>query len=392
MSNQLQQLFIPDRIKVGFQERGDTYTKKLAYVIYFDKQGKLRKEKSWEGWRSKKIDPLEFENVPTEGFVLNKGVGGQRYSYGWNARNEYIRVYDPRDFEFEISVANLLFILRECDCSRGKGLEGKFVYGWDGTELVLLPEKSADYQNSKAYTELKSSQVKAKDLIPGATYTTQGQETLIYLGRFEYYTPIITRHPTYSWRDKKSDQRGMTKKHVFWTGRAFDCRDNVKGVATLKSADMTPDYANLVDKYNKSHVGSRVKRLFLKEKDNQAPDEYGHYYSYRDPWAVEEKPGVFVQFNTDRRYYNSNSSNDSIVSTYRCEVKDGFLVCEQYSSRRYRSVQEAEADYRYFGNTIRYEPWVEPNKQRLFAELESGSVFRVVDEELTNQTLEINED
>src|SRR5271170_5491801 len=109
MNNEVKQLFIPDKIKIGFQEREGTYTKKLAYVIYFDQKGVLRKEKSWESWRDKKIPALEFSNESTAGFVLNKGVGGQRCSYGWNARNEYIRVYDPRDFEFEISVANLLF-------------------------------------------------------------------------------------------------------------------------------------------------------------------------------------------------------------------------------------------------------------------------------------------
>ena len=30
------QLFIPDKIKVGFQKRDGTYTGKLAYVIYYD--------------------------------------------------------------------------------------------------------------------------------------------------------------------------------------------------------------------------------------------------------------------------------------------------------------------------------------------------------------------
>ena len=41
-----QQLMIPDRIKVGYQKRDDTYTKRLAYVIYYDHKGVLRKEKS----------------------------------------------------------------------------------------------------------------------------------------------------------------------------------------------------------------------------------------------------------------------------------------------------------------------------------------------------------
>jgi uncharacterized protein (DUF2132 family) len=145
-------LFIPSKMKVGFQARKDTYTGQLAYVVYYDSKGVLRKEKSWEQWRDKKIDPVEFENTPMEGFVLNKGVGGARQSYGWNARNEYIRVYDPRNFEFEISVENLLFILRECDCSRGKGLEGKFVYAFDRADLILLPVSSVDFQESQKFT------------------------------------------------------------------------------------------------------------------------------------------------------------------------------------------------------------------------------------------------
>lgn len=145
-----QQLFIPQKIKVGFQNRSDTYTGKLAYVIYYDQKGVLRKKTSWESWRDEQIEPIEFDNVPTSGFVLNKSVGGARASYDWNVRNEYIRVYDPRDFEYEISVPNLLYILRECNCYKGKGLEGNFVYAWWGTELVLLPEDSEDYKSSKS--------------------------------------------------------------------------------------------------------------------------------------------------------------------------------------------------------------------------------------------------
>ena len=89
------QLFIPSKIKVGFQNRRDTYTQRLAYIIYYDHANILRKEKSWQSWRDSKIEPLDFTNEPTEGFVLNKGVGGVRQSYGWNARKkEYTPFYD----------------------------------------------------------------------------------------------------------------------------------------------------------------------------------------------------------------------------------------------------------------------------------------------------------
>ena len=35
------QLFIPDKLSVGFQNRSDTYTGKLAYVIHYDQKGIL---------------------------------------------------------------------------------------------------------------------------------------------------------------------------------------------------------------------------------------------------------------------------------------------------------------------------------------------------------------
>lgn len=65
-------IFLPDKINVGFQNRADTYTGKLAYVIYYDSKGVLRKQASWNSWRDSKIPNEEFKNSPTHGFVLNK--------------------------------------------------------------------------------------------------------------------------------------------------------------------------------------------------------------------------------------------------------------------------------------------------------------------------------
>lgn len=186
MNNISTTIYVPKKIKVGFNERDDTYTGKLAYVIYYDEKGKLRKEKSWESWRDTSIDPEEYDNEPISGFVLNKKVGD--YSGDWGAhRQAYCRIYDPRGFEFEITINNLLFILEHCTCCPGKGLEGDFVYGWDGKDLVLLPTNSPDYieieKYSKRINERKT--FKGKDLIIGATYLTKDNEEWIYMGRFD---------------------------------------------------------------------------------------------------------------------------------------------------------------------------------------------------------------
>ena len=45
-------MFIPKRIKIGFQKREDTFTGKLSYIIYYDETNKLRKEKTNETSRN----------------------------------------------------------------------------------------------------------------------------------------------------------------------------------------------------------------------------------------------------------------------------------------------------------------------------------------------------
>lgn len=183
-------IFIPKKINVGFQNRDDTYTGKLAYVIYYDEKGKLRKEKSWNSWRDQNIPNEEFDNVPISGFVLNKRAGGVEESYGWNTRKTYCRVYDPRNFEFEITIENLLYILENANSIKGKGLEGDFVYGWSGKDLVLLPVEAPDYKEIVKYNNIveNNESIKSKDLIIGATYLDKENKEYVYMGKYDYFS------------------------------------------------------------------------------------------------------------------------------------------------------------------------------------------------------------
>lgn len=180
-------IYIPETIRVGYNNRSDTYTGKLAYVIYYGQDGKIRKELSWDNWRNKGIEPDEYDNTPLDGFVLNKKVGG--HSNGWNHRNSYLRVYDPRGFEFEITPENLVYILENANSIKGKGLEGEFVYGWDGKDLLLIPTSSPDYQEINKHSKLMRNpqKINSKNIVLGGTYKTNKGEDWIYIGRFDYY-------------------------------------------------------------------------------------------------------------------------------------------------------------------------------------------------------------
>ncbi len=363
------QLFIPKKIKVGYQKRPDTYTGKLGYVIYYDNKGILRKEASWKTWCEKKEGSNEFENEPTEGFVLNKGVGGKRESHGWNARNEHIRVYDPRNFEFEISLPNLLFILKECNCSKGKGLEGKFVYAWDGTELVLLPTDSQDYKNSSNFTELQGKNVSSKELILGASYTTNKQKNLIYLGRFDYHY-IVQEDDKGEIKDK-----GVCKKYVFWDDEDFVYLNDLKSISVLNSDTVVSNYAELVDKYYKSSHGSKVVNLYMKEIKSVKKNDWD-----RNIWYFE-KDNQFYSCYT--HYEWKKTTIESINPQGIFYIKDGLFIRKQFYYRikpngkieipirnnyRYSSTYES----RDFG-------WYEPSQNRLFALLQSGSEIQVDD-------------
>lgn len=243
-------IFIPSRIRVGFQQRGDTYSNLLAYVIYYDQHNKIRKETSWNNWRHKDIEPQEFDNAPTEGFVLNKKVGG--YVSNWNMRQTYCRVYDPRGFEFEITVPNLLYILENYSSIKGKGIEGQLVYAWDGTELLLLPVDTPDYAKAKAESEKVHSAtwLKGKDLTPGHTYLTNKGEQWIYLGRFELWDTLGNR-----WEEARSKGRHyfFAQKYNEWNGseltelRLETTKSLTRRVLSESSSDIPEIYASLMD-------------------------------------------------------------------------------------------------------------------------------------------------
>jgi hypothetical protein len=185
-------LFIPKKIKVGYQNRQDTYTGKLAYVIYLGKDAKWKKETSWEGWRDDNIEPQEFVNEPTEGFVLNKKAGD--YKSSWGGRKAYSRIYDPRGFEFEIDVDNLLFILENVASNPGKALDGKFVYTWNKGDMFLLPTNCLDYPYIQEFSDMKEKKINPKKLKIGAEYFCKTNGWCLYLGEF-----LITMDNRYWW-------------------------------------------------------------------------------------------------------------------------------------------------------------------------------------------------
>lgn len=245
-------IYIPERLVVGYREKKDTYTGKLAYIIYYDGKNVLRKERSWQSWRDEAINSQEFKNEPTSGFVLNKKAGG--YSTGWNHRQTYTRVYDPRGFEFEITVPNLLYILENTDCLKGKGLQGEFVYGWGGSDLILIPTDSPDYAALKEFTDrVDNARFKQKDMIPGATYQTKTSNQIIYLGRFDAWEEFYS--------SAENVQKCVGKRYFFYDAgdwRKFHTRTSLSSILQCVNDVPVDNYAELMDTLQTKAIFSPV--------------------------------------------------------------------------------------------------------------------------------------
>jgi len=335
-------LFIPTRLKVGYQNREDTYTNKLAYVIYYDSKGKLRKETSWESWRNKSIKHNEYDNVPTSGFILNRNGGGVKDYYYWNARSEFVRVYDPRGFEFEISIPNLLFILSISGSTPGKGLEGEFVYGWDGANLVLLPVNSQDYKLSMNFTNKQTNKIDRKSLIIGGSYTIKSDKqnnAFLYLGKLNY---MNVRYDGFTKNTAKDVFVSLDKDIRFHTFKISELAECVDSNIHEKYADLRIKYDNSIfnltfDKIeveettydkNVNIQYTRIKNIpddVLNNYDDKIISNLKHFY-----FDLKQNKNNYYNYNQFRIYNEYILNEKGVKSSYNFLVNNSlkFLLKE----------------------------------------------------------------
>lgn len=254
-------LYIPKKIRIGFQKRKDTFNGKLAYVICFDEKGNLRKETSWEGWRDQDIPYIDLDNKPVSGFMFNKGI--DRYGYFGSGRS-VIRVHHPDEFEFEISVENLIGLLMNTDVSK-RYIHGECVFAWAGKDLVLLPVNSVEYQEALKYTEKQSDKITTKELQKGFKYTQKkSNEELTYLGYFEF---VNSHYFHYSYTLETLADVKSAKKHVFYDENKKFVTPSVSTLSKCVSVEPDQNYHEVLDYFLKSKNSSKLSKIVL-EKPN----------------------------------------------------------------------------------------------------------------------------
>jgi len=264
-------LYIPKKLFVGFQKRKACFTGKLAYVIYEDDAGKKRKETSWNGWKDDSIPDLTLDNKPRSGYILNKGV----HRHGdWGTGRHTIRVYDPRDFEFEISVENLCGILTHYDMNK-REIIGELVLAWNGTELVLLPTESEAYQTSISYTQKQANNMSTKDYVVGHSYVLKKKpDILTYIGYYPWYDFDSCYY-------SNRTQKLVGKKHIFYNkeSKRFETPP-AKSLSHCVDQEIAEDFSLIAENLWSNTNFSQIVGIRFEEVPMQLPEVNNYWRGF----------------------------------------------------------------------------------------------------------------
>ena len=133
-----------------------------------------------------------LDNVPNEpqlGFRITKMVSR---SGSWNGGNKLVRIEDPRGFELEISVDNLVKIMSMTTFIDGV-CQTECLWGREGSSNILLPVNSEPYEAARATTDYRNKEViSLRDVKFGDTVELKKTEqfeglTGEYLGAYNVY-------------------------------------------------------------------------------------------------------------------------------------------------------------------------------------------------------------
>jgi hypothetical protein len=176
-----------------------TYTGKLAYVIYFDNKGVLRKKKSWEGWRDKKIAAKDVKagfsyRMKNGTNVLYLGKYPYSTTESWKGftpignRHIFLDLDNKRDLEFYSP-----YIVDSGFTRLAEAVSP--------AALPTFPDELDKFKKSKWYGEIVGFKLREIG-IPDEDH--MGGNYLISSDGKEYYVAYIRRNWDYRYMIKKS--------------------------------------------------------------------------------------------------------------------------------------------------------------------------------------------
>lgn len=361
---QLSTIKIPEKVYVGFQGRRTQDEVPLGFMTpYTDDQAGQKRRDTVDSWargygRDKTFNSVTLDNKPMVGFKIGRAI---RRSGGWNGSGaSYIRIEDPRGFELEISIENLVMCMSGGNIIEDGELMVECVWGRDGNRNILLPTNSEPYANSLATKAAVSSALSLRDVKVGDTIRLITGEEGVYLGGLY---PLLSGRTDYS--DRRRRVYVGDKKRYVMLIKSNNGTPTLHGWAAIKVAE-------IVKPAEKKLTPSEIHDLVLatmKENAAGAKNHSGHnYYSEQRGWVVstdiestvelEKKTEAEIRkINKGANYYESDwrdviaeGPNNTMIHP---EWRDNFIESRGRSGRHYYpNSRNGGLSYNYYSSQV----------------------------------------
>lgn len=219
------------------------------------------------------------KNTPQKGFSINKNTYSEA---DYKSYVDGVTVFDPRGFEFSISIGNFLHLAKNNVIDHGE-IIAECILSWSvrGT-LVLLTTNSIGYKEAVEYTKKQHVKFDPDNLKEGQTYfTKKSKDPLVYMGRhkFNSSSSYIERELGFCFSPAKQ------LRHVFFNreNNKFISIIISKNIAGILDDEICEDFDILLSNFKNSYEGRIVKEISFEKvtKDNVDKAESNPYVVIR---------------------------------------------------------------------------------------------------------------
>jgi hypothetical protein len=216
-----------DKLYLGVQSRKGSVAH--GYMIpYEDNAAGRKRMANVDHWGREKSRVI-LENKPISGFKVSRA---QRHA-GWKNVITSIMMEDPRGFEIEITMTNLVMLTDNALIQNGEILQ-ECVWARDGSFNVLLPVNSEPYKEAKENTRRVTTKVSTRTLNIGDKVQTDKALVGIYMG---YLHPVIfstsLSSSSNSWQPRVVEKKVHVLKITSDNGETF-----FQGISSFKVSDI----------------------------------------------------------------------------------------------------------------------------------------------------------
>ncbi|MFC8686053.1 hypothetical protein [Brevibacillus porteri] len=194
------------------------------------------------------------------------------------------------------------------------------MYGWDGSDLILIPISSPDFVEIKKLNDLRHNPTSllGKNLIIGATYKSNDNTNLVYLGRFYEANGDNKETKTYFFYDIDSKSTYRKIRHYkSLTGNILDIVDE----------KCTDNYSILKDELTKSNYYSErdPKRDVY---DSYTLDEFISGFEstyYGESFYTDEHEKCYISKHRNHSWSRNSSVRYDVYDSHRNRKNEKIL-------------------------------------------------------------------